>query len=107
MPLPDAPKDFCDLVIRQEKLRGSSLAFAFLQDADILSETITFGELEEQTRSLAGFLQGFAKPGDRALLFYLNGLDFVRAFLACLRSGIIAVPVPPLEHSRFGAAPRL
>ena len=38
------------------------------------------------------------KPGDRALLVFPPSLDFIVAFYACLRAGVIAVPVfPPGE----------
>lgn len=35
------------------------------------------------------------KPGDRVLLVYPPGLEFIVAFLACLRAGAVAVPVYP------------
>lgn len=35
--------------------------------------------------------------GDVVLLCYSPGLEFVRAFLGCIRAGIIAVPVAPLD----------
>lgn len=34
-------------------------------------------------------------PGDRVLLVYPPGLEFIEAFLGCLYAGIIPVPVPP------------
>ena len=39
--------------------------------------------------------------GDRALLLYPVGLDFVSAFFGCLYSGVIAVPAPPPDASRL------
>ncbi|MSW65126.1 MAG: AMP-binding protein [Actinobacteria bacterium] len=35
------------------------------------------------------------KKGDRALLVYPPSLDFIITFIACLRAGIVAVPVFP------------
>ncbi|MBL7714418.1 MAG: fatty acyl-AMP ligase [Bdellovibrionales bacterium] len=35
------------------------------------------------------------KSGDRVLLVYPPGLEFVEAFIGCLMAGIIPVPVPP------------
>ena len=35
------------------------------------------------------------KKGDRALLVFLPSLEFIVAFLGCLRAGVIAVPVYP------------
>ena len=44
------------------------------------------------------------KPGDRVLLVYPPGLDFVVAFVGCLFAGLLPVPLPPpnpfrLRHS--------
>ncbi|XP_020268051.1 uncharacterized protein LOC109843528 isoform X1 [Asparagus officinalis] len=45
------------------------------------------------------------KPGDRVLLVYLPGLEFVDAFFGCLRARIIPVPVlPPDPLQRGGQA---
>lgn len=43
------------------------------------------------------------KPGDRVLLVYPPGLEFVKSFVGCLLSGVIPVPIAPpnpfkLEH---------
>ena len=42
-------------------------------------------------------IQGLARAGDRVLLVFLPGFDFVRAFTACLMSGCVAVPVYPVN----------
>ncbi|KAL2470487.1 4-coumarate--CoA ligase [Abeliophyllum distichum] len=42
------------------------------------------------------------KPGDRVLLIYIPGLDFVDAFFGCLRAGVIPVPTIPPEPSQKG-----
>jgi acyl-CoA synthetase (AMP-forming)/AMP-acid ligase II len=65
--------------------------------------SLTFVELSVKVESLAAHLLTRAKPGDRAALLYPSGLDFVVAFLACLRAGIIAVPVNvPRREKHFG-----
>jgi acyl-CoA synthetase (AMP-forming)/AMP-acid ligase II len=48
------------------------------------------------------------KKGDRAVLVYLPGLDFIAAFLGCLRAGVLAVPVyPPHPNSLQRDLPKL
>ncbi|WP_341273174.1 AMP-binding protein [Legionella busanensis] len=43
-------------------------------------------------------MQQFASPGDRFLLIYQLGIEFIAAFYGCLYAGVIAVPVyPPAE----------
>ena len=41
------------------------------------------------------------RPGDRALLLYPPGLDFIAAFFGCLYAGVVAVPAyPPRPNDR-------
>ncbi|KAL0550754.1 hypothetical protein IC582_009815 [Cucumis melo] len=45
------------------------------------------------------------KPGDRVLLIYVPGLDFIDAFFGCLRAKVLPVPVlPPDPLQRGGQA---
>ncbi|XP_042015983.1 uncharacterized protein LOC121763959 [Salvia splendens] len=45
------------------------------------------------------------KMGDRVLLVYVPGLDFIDAFFGCLRAGIVPVPaIPPDPSQRSGQA---
>jgi acyl-CoA synthetase (AMP-forming)/AMP-acid ligase II len=59
------------------------------------ADSRTFGELERRVCGLAAWLRSHAAPGDRALLLYPAGLEFIEAFLGCLAAGVIAVPAPP------------
>src|SRR5262249_16676510 len=68
--------------------------FAFLPDGEPSGEvTITRGELDAKARAIAVRLQdlGLAR-GDRALLLYPPGLEFIAAFFGCLYAGVLAVP---------------
>ncbi|KAI3791351.1 hypothetical protein L2E82_05117 [Cichorium intybus] len=42
------------------------------------------------------------KPGDRVLLVYIPGLEFIDAFFGCLRARIIPVPAIPPDPSQTG-----
>jgi acyl-CoA synthetase (AMP-forming)/AMP-acid ligase II len=75
------------------------LAYRFLRDCGG-SDTLTFGQLHRRVRGLAARLSKHASPGDRALLLYPPGLEFIEAFLACLAAGIIAVPAYPPRRNR-------
>ena len=45
------------------------------------------------------------KPGDRVLLVYVPGLDFIDAFFGCLKAKVIPVPIiPPDPMQRSGQA---
>ena len=44
------------------------------------------------------------KPGDRVLLCFAVGVEFIVVFWACLRAGVIAVPVYPPNPSKMAQA---
>ena len=75
--------------------KAYSLVHFMSRSGDIAETTLNFRQLDEQARAVAGFLQKTLKPGDRALLFFPAGLEFIYAFYGCLYSGVIAIPAPP------------
>ncbi len=77
--------------------------YAFLADGEAESARLTYGELDARARAIAVRLLQAASPGDRALLLYPPGLEFVAAFCGCLYAGVVAVPAyPPSSHRRSG-----
>ena len=76
------------------------LAFAFLPDGETEAARLTFGELNQRVAALAERLEALGLKGERAILLYPSGLDFVVAFLACLRSGVVSAPVPDVAAGR-------
>lgn len=75
------------------------LAYTFLRDDGRIDE-IRFGELERRASTLARALAERAAPGERALLLYPAGLDFIVTYLACLLAGIVAIPATIPHKSR-------
>jgi polyketide synthase 12 len=72
-------------------------AVAFLDDRGSVAESMTRADVVRVMGEMAAYLRlhcGLA-PGDRALLVYPPGLDFVRALVGCLAAGIVPVPVFP------------
>ncbi|WP_158101054.1 non-ribosomal peptide synthetase [Variovorax sp. JS1663] len=92
----------------QCKARPAQMAFAFLGDDLSAAQQCSYAELREDAHRIAAWLSGETRAGDRVLLAFGPGLDFVRAFWACLLSGRVAVPVPSPDPARLQhAAPRL
>lgn len=57
---------------------------------------LTFGQIERRAGMVAArLLAAGGQPGDRAVLMFPPGLEFLAAFFGCARAGIIAVPVMP------------
>jgi acyl transferase domain-containing protein/acyl-CoA synthetase (AMP-forming)/AMP-acid ligase II/acyl carrier protein len=69
--------------------------YSFLTDGEKEKGALTFAELDRQARIIGASLQEHLPRGERALLIYPSGLEFIAAFFGCLYSGIIAVPVYP------------
>jgi acyl-CoA synthetase (AMP-forming)/AMP-acid ligase II len=55
-------------------------------------QTITYAQLHERAKSIAHALGKHTQAGDRVLLWYPNGLEFIEAFWGCLYAGVVAVP---------------
>jgi acyl-CoA synthetase (AMP-forming)/AMP-acid ligase II len=66
----------------------------YLIDGEVEGDHLTHATLDRQARSIAALLQNNRADGDRALLLYPAGLEFVAAFFGCLYAGVIAVPLP-------------
>jgi acyl-CoA synthetase (AMP-forming)/AMP-acid ligase II len=73
--------------------RPDAGAYVFLGESGDEVTALTFAELERRALSLAGRLAARGGSGDRALLVFPPGLDFLVGLFACLAAGIIAVPM--------------
>ncbi|MEQ8790733.1 MAG: AMP-binding protein [Pirellulaceae bacterium] len=80
-----------DLLMQQADRCGDRRAFTFLADDDRES-TISYRELDRRARSIAVHLARFAEPGQRALLVYPTGIEFIAAFFGCVYAGVLPVP---------------
>ncbi|MGA2410896.1 MAG: AMP-binding protein, partial [Candidatus Binataceae bacterium] len=69
--------------------------YTYLSDGETEGAHLTYEALDCQARAIAAMLQSYGTSGERALLFYPPGLEFIPAFFGCSYAGIIAVPLPP------------
>ena len=58
--------------------------YTFLVDGEKEEAHLTFGELDQQARRIGAWLQHLGKVGERALLLYPPGLEYIAAFFGCL-----------------------
>lgn len=66
------------------------------------TETYTYRAFNERTAYVAEYLSKYVglKHGERALLVYPPGLEIIITFYACVRIGVIPVPVyPPTQNT--------
>jgi amino acid adenylation domain-containing protein len=94
----------CSTIVELLQYRASSqsqeTAFTFLEDGETETETLTYGELDRKSKAIAARLQALDLRGERALLLYPSGLDYLAAFFGCLYAGVIAVPAYPPQNQR-------
>ena len=89
-----------ELLQKRSREIPDETAFIYLDQGEIETERVTFGELDTQARRIAAHLQNVVGPGARALLIYPPGLDFVRAMYGCLYAGVIPIPTNPPGRNR-------
>ena len=74
-------------------------AYVFLSDVNSEQSSLTYGELDQRARTIAAAISTRANVGDRALLLYPPGLEYLTAFFGCAYAGVVAVPAyPPRQN---------
>jgi acyl transferase domain-containing protein/acyl-CoA synthetase (AMP-forming)/AMP-acid ligase II/alpha-beta hydrolase superfamily lysophospholipase len=92
--------NFADLLRDKAVNYQDKVIFTFLQDGETEGGSLTYGELDQRARAIAATLQSYNSTGERALLLYQPGLEFISAFFGCLYAGVIAVPAYPPRANR-------
>ena len=92
----EASKDFVSYVRGQVETFGDTRAFTYLRDVDreLVEDRVDYAHLDADARAIAAWLAQRPEADRPVLLLYIDGIDFLRAFLGCLYAGVIAVPAP-------------
>jgi acyl-CoA synthetase (AMP-forming)/AMP-acid ligase II/acyl carrier protein len=91
-----------DFLSKRAFYQPDRLAYTFLLDGETEEANITYQQLELRAIAIACELTKRKAAGERALLLYPPGLEFIAAFFGCLYAGVIAVPVfPPRRNQRM------
>ena len=94
------------LLAKHAEMQPDDPAYVFLSDRGAEEATLTFRGLYEAAQALAGRLRRIARPGDRAILVFPPGLEFLVAFFGCQIARVIAVPMmmPRRQSARDSSA---
>jgi len=96
---------FLDVLRESTQMCYEQSAFTFLRYAGkkvSSAVSVSYGDLDLAAKAIAAKLQSLDLVGERALLLYPPGLEFVSAFLGCLYAGVIAVPAyPPRRNQKL------
>ena len=105
---PGSTESLVDVLVDRAETRPHRVAYAFSDPAKRTTEALSFGELLEDVKGLAAWLQSQGGEGQRCLLLLPPGIDYIRAFIACLMAGVVAVPAYFPDPSRLNRSmPRL
>ena len=89
-----------DLLGYRARNQSTQIAYRFMRNGETEESRLTYQELELQAKAIAASLQSLEMAGERALLLYPPGLEFVTAFFGCLYAGVIAVPAYPPRRNQ-------
>jgi len=107
------PATLIELLDKRALHLPDQLAYTFLCDGETSEgETtelhLTYRELQRRARAIAAALRSAGAKGERALLLYPPGLDFIEGFFGCLYAGVVAIPAYPPHFARLNRSlPRL
>ena len=82
-----------ELLARRAAEQGDERTCVFLSDKGDEEASLTFRELQRRAAAVATRLRRSSNPGDRALLLFGPGLDFIIGYFGCVLAGAIPVPM--------------
>ncbi len=94
------PDSLVQLVRFRALTEPDNNAFVYLANGVDDEIPMSNAELDRRARRIAAWLQSRNMFGQRVLLLYPPGLEFIAAFFGCLYAGAIAVPVYPPRKNR-------
>ncbi|MGK7879518.1 MAG: AMP-binding protein, partial [Crocosphaera sp.] len=75
-------------------------AYTFLKNGEIELISLTYEELDIQARNIATKMLSLGVAGERALLLYPPGIEFISAFFGCIYAGMIPIPLYPPKRNQ-------
>ena len=97
---PRDPANLVDHCRALSRTRAQEVAYTWLHRGETEEISLTFAQLDAQARKIAVALSARGLRGERALLLYSPGLEFITAFLGCLYAGVAAVPLVSPRNER-------
>jgi len=94
------PSTLVELLRHRARCQPDDIAYTILLDGEQQQLDLTYRELDRQARAIAAWLETHGLSGQKALLLYPAGAEFIAAFFGCLYAGVVAVPVYPPRRNR-------
>ncbi|MGN8103740.1 non-ribosomal peptide synthetase [uncultured Pseudomonas sp.] len=96
----ELPRTLAQSLQQRAAQTPDQVALRFLAESAEHSVVLSYRDLDQRARTIAAALQANAGLGERAVLLFPSGPDYVAAFFGCLYAGVIAVPAYPPESTR-------
>ncbi len=94
------PPNLVALIRHRARFQPQIRGFTFLDNGESEESSLTYAELDRRARAIGAWLESLVPQGERALLLYPPGLDFVAGFFGCLYAGVVAVTAYPPRLNR-------
>lgn len=98
--LPFDQNNLVELLQDRALHQPNDTAYIFLTNGENEAISLTYRELDQKARLIGSVLQNLGLRGERALLMYPPGLEFISSFFGCLYAGVIAVPAYPPRRNQ-------
>ncbi len=89
-----------ELVLHRAENQPDKVAYRFLLNGEDKEDILTYRELKERAARIAGYLQQVTQTGDRLIILFPPGLDFICSYFGGLLAGVIIVPLYPPQRAR-------
>jgi acyl-CoA synthetase (AMP-forming)/AMP-acid ligase II/acyl carrier protein len=104
--IPRAISNLVDLLNWRAAEHPDDVAYIFLKDGETEDARVSYAELDRRARAISVLLKDSGLAGERALLLYGPGIEFIAAFFGCLYAGVLAVPTYPPRPAQFSSSQR-
>ncbi len=95
--------DLVDMFETTSARHADKVIYYYLDDGLNETSRITFREMNARAKSIAATLQKDFRKGDRALMLFPSGIEFIVSLFGCFYSGITGVPAYPPRKNRMFA----
>lgn len=97
---PSQWRSLVELLRSRAETEGHRKLFTFLSEGATPERSLSYAELDQRARTIGACLQDVNARGQRVLLLFPPGLDYIAAFFGCLYANAIAVPAYPPRQNR-------
>lgn len=95
------PDTITEIVNHRMRTDAGKQALSFLADGESEIRTWDYATLGREFNKVGGRLALERIRGERVILLFEPGLEYIAAFLGCLAAGAVAVPAYPPSSKRF------